>query len=273
MPSGNSDTPATTGYLAPAMGASDEKPGLDPQQGREGLEEHYERWFAQIETDFRATSLNELVLSLCPQGAVLDIGCGSGALSAELLKSGRQVTSQDLSERMVEMCRTHLEKQGLSSERVRLGSVEDIPERATFDAVICLDVIEHIEDDIAALETMRAALAPKGHLVLSVPALSRLYGPKDVEVGHYRRYDKQLVLERLARAGFRVDSCRYWNALGVLPVWFSNLRGKRFDESMRYAQTPAKRALNSALRSWFRHVENNLRPPLGLTLLLTARPR
>ncbi len=254
------------------MGPSEEQPSLDPQRGREGLEDHYERWFAQIETDFRATSLNELVVSLAPRGTVLDIGCGSGALSAELLKSGRKVTSQDLSERMVEMCRTHLQKQGLSSDRVRLGSVDSITERAAFDGAVALDVIEHIEDDIAALETIRAALKADGHLVLSVPALSRLYGPKDVAVGHYRRYDKQDLLDRLAKAGYRVDSCRYWNALGVLPVWLSNLRGKRFDESMRYAETPAQRALNTALRTWFRVVENNVRPPLGLTLLVTAQP-
>lgn len=252
---------------------TEDRDAFDPERGRRGLEEHYEQWFARIASDFRATSLNELIVSLTPPGRVLDIGCGSGALTAELLAGGRDVTSQDLSERMVGMCRTLLEHRGLPSDKVRLGGVEEIPEHAAFDAVIALDVIEHIEDDVAAVERMREALAPGGTLVLSVPALSRLYGPKDVEVGHYRRYDKPALLEVIERAGFRVTSCRYWNLLGILPVFVSNLRGKRLDESVRYGDSPAKRALNAGLRTWFQRVENPLRFPLGMTLIVTAQQR
>lgn len=246
---------------------------FNAEGGRAGLEDHYEKWFQQIETDFRATSLNRLVLSLTPMGKVLDIGCGSGALSAELLRAGRNVISQDLSERMVAMCRNYLDRQGLDNSRVRHGSIDDIPEKQHFDAVISLDVIEHIEDDMKAVEKMRATLKPGGTLVLSVPAMSVLYGPKDVEVGHYRRYDKQQLIDVLSSGGFDIQSCRFWNVLGVLPVWISVLRGKRLDESMRYGQSVSKRALNAALRTWFRVVENPLSPPLGLTLLVTARPR
>lgn len=246
---------------------------FDPDQGQAGLEDHYEQWFAHISSDFRATSLNRLVLELMPNGNVLDLGCGSGALSAELQRAGRTVTSQDVSERMVAMARRHLERQGLDATRVRLGTVEEIPPDERFDAVVALDVIEHIEDDLGAVECLRAALRAGGTLVLSVPALSWLYGPKDVAVGHFRRYDREGLLALLERGGFDVESCRYWNALGVLPVWLSNLRGKRLDESLRYSDSPAKRALNSALGAWFRVVENPLRPPVGMTLLVRARPR
>ncbi|NBO94204.1 MAG: hypothetical protein EBV06_18125, partial [Planctomycetia bacterium] len=54
-------------------------------------------------------------------------------------------------------------------------------------------------------------------------------------------------------AGFVVETCRYWNALGILPVWLSNLRGKRLDESLRYSESKAKRAMNAALGAWFRY--------------------
>lgn len=241
------------------------------------LHGHYESWSGA--TDFRATSLNRLVLSLTPRGTpgaparVLDLGCGSGALTAELLRAGLDVTSQDVSARMVELCRAHLEALGLSGERVRVGGAADIPERHAFDAIIALDVIEHIEDDREALEQIRAALAPSGRLILTVPALSALYGPRDVEVGHYRRYDRAALLAVLDRAGFEVDACRFWNLLGVAPMWLANVRGKRIDESVRYSRSPAHRALNAALRLWFHHVENAVEPPAGLTLLVTARPR
>ncbi len=246
---------------------------FDAAKGQEGLEEHYEQWFARVESDFRATSLNQLIVSLTPPGRVLDIGCGSGALSAELLAEGRDVTSQDLSERMVTMCKKLLEKRGLPQDKVRLGGVAEITERDHFDAVIALDVIEHIEDDVDAVSRMREALKPSGTLILSVPALSFLYGPKDVEVGHFRRYDRSKLVEVVTRAGFEVTSVRWWNVLGILPVWLSNLRGKRLDEGVRYGDSMGKRLLNGGLRLWFRAVENPIKPPLGMTLILTARPK
>jgi SAM-dependent methyltransferase len=134
-------------------------------------------------------------------------------------------------------------------------------------------VIEHIEDDRAAVRRMRDALAPGGTLILSVPALSALYGPKDREVGHYRRYDREALLRLMDRADLEVRFCRYWNLLGVLPVFLSNLRGKRLDEGVRYGRSPAQRAMNAALRTWFKRVENPLRLPLGMTLILTAGRR
>ncbi|MBM4373927.1 MAG: class I SAM-dependent methyltransferase [Deltaproteobacteria bacterium] len=246
---------------------------FDPTRGQEGLEDHYEQWFAHIASDFRATNLNRLVVDLVPRGLVLDIGCGSGALTAELIRSGREVVAQDASERMVALTERHLASLGLAARAIRLGTVESLAERGAFDGVVALDVIEHIEDDRAALETMRAALRPDGRLVLSVPALPWLYGPKDVAVGHYRRYDKTGLLGVLEQAGFEVLGARYWNALGVAPVWLMNRRGARLDESVRYSASPAKRALNTTLSAWFRYVENPLRPPLGMTLLVHARPR
>jgi SAM-dependent methyltransferase len=204
---------------------------------------------------------------------VLDIGCGSGALSAELLRGGRDVVSQDLSDRMLELCRTHLARRHLDSSGVRAGGVDDIPERDFFDAAIALDVIEHIDDDVGALRRLRDALKPTGTLIVSVPAISRLYGPKDVEVGHYRRYDKATLLDALNRAGFESEMCRYWNLIGVPAVWLSVRRGERLDEGFRYSRSPGKRALNAALRGWLRRVEGPIAPPIGLTLLATATPR
>ena len=246
---------------------------FDATAGQAGLEEHFEGWFDQIETDFRATSLNRLVLASLPPGQILDIGCGSGALSVALLRAGRDVTSQDPSTRMLALCRAYLERQGLDPSRARLGGVEEIPEHRAFDGVAALDVIEHIEDDVRALAAMRATLRPRGHLVVSVPALPALYGPKDIEVGHYRRYDRGRLMSVLDQAGFEPTGCRYWNLIGVLPVWLSVRRQKRLSEEFRYSRSPGSRAIAAALRSWFRYVEGPLRPPLGLTLIATARPR
>lgn len=255
------------------IAARDQSPPFTPEQVGWPPEEDLESWFAWLEADFRGTTLNRLVLSTTPPGYVLNVGCGRGALTAELIRSGREVVSLDPAEHMVAMCRRFLERQQLDSTGVRLAGVEDIEERGTFDAVIALDVIEHIEDDLGALRSMREALKPTGTLVLSVPSLSWLYGPKDAELGHYRRYDKAVLVDRLAGSGFELRTCRYWNALGVVPVWLSKRREKNLDVSFRHSRSLALRAINRALRLWFQEVENRIRPPLGLTLLITARPR
>jgi SAM-dependent methyltransferase len=246
---------------------------FDAVAGQAGLEDHFERWFDQVETDFRATSLNRLILGLLPPGRILDIGCGSGALGVAMLRAGRDVTLQDPSTRMLALCRAYLERQGFDGSRARLGGVEEIPERGVFDGVAALDVIEHIEDDVGALGAMHAALQREGRLVVSVPAIPSLYGPKDIEVGHYRRYDRAQLISTLDRAGFEPTSCRYWNLIGVPPVWLSVRRKRRLSEEFRYSRSVGSRAIAAFLRSWFRLVEGSIRPPLGLTLIATARPR
>ena len=147
-------------------------PGIDSPDGQIAIEDHLAAWFDHIDTDFRATSLNRLVLDLIPGGRILDIGCGSGALSAELLSAGHTVISQDPSERLLALCRAHLRRRQLDDSGVRCGTIDAIPERREFDAVVALDVIEHIEDDIGALTRLRDSLRPSGQLVVSVPALS-----------------------------------------------------------------------------------------------------
>jgi SAM-dependent methyltransferase len=249
-------------------------PHETPSAGQVRLEEHFAA-FAELQRDFRGSSLNELIRAWVPAGRrVLDLGCGAGGLTAELLRQGCDVTSQDVSEAMVAMCRSYLDSQNLPSGGVRQGGASDLVDEGAFDTVVALDVIEHIEDDHAALLNMRRALKSTGELVLSVPALSELYGPKDEAIGHFRRYDRQPLLDMLARAGFEVQSVRYWNAIGVLPVWYSvKISKKRLDESMRYAgRSTLKRALNTALGVWFHKIENAVPMPLGLTLLVRAKP-
>lgn len=237
-----------------------------------GVDAHFAGCFEHIESDFRSSALNTLVASYVrPAGRVLDMGCGVGALSAVLIRQGNEVTSQDNSEAMVLMCRQHLAAKGISTRNVRLGGIDEVEEDA-YDFAIALDVIEHVADDGAAARALRGALKPGGRLVLSVPALKSLYGPKDVRLGHYRRYHRNEIARLLADSGFDDIRLRYWNFIGLMPVWLS-LKVKRsaFPESYRQSRRPFDALLNGALRWWFRSVENHINPPRGLTLLVTAR--
>ncbi len=243
-------------------------------QPSRGLTQHYASWFPHIESDFRGASLNRLVARMVKPGRILDAGCGTGGLTATLLRRGYQVVSLDNSAEMVAMCRQHLSQRGLPNDQVRLARIEDLSNAGEFDTVVCLDVLEHIEDDRRALAILRRCLKSDGRLILSLPALSTLYGPKDLAVGHYRRYDKRGLLALLREGGFAVERVRYWNALGLVPVWVSvKLFKKRLPEDFRYSgRSPLKQALNTALRWWFIGAENHIPWPLGLTLIVSAVP-
>ena len=87
------------------------------------------------------------------------------------------------------------------------------------DSCVCLNVLEHIQDDRKALSNMASILAPGGVIVLLVPAFAGLYGPIDRNLGHYRRYSRQL-LERLSAAtGLRIKASYYVNSVGFFGWW------------------------------------------------------
>jgi 2-polyprenyl-3-methyl-5-hydroxy-6-metoxy-1,4-benzoquinol methylase len=244
-----------------------------PDGGREALETHFEKWVDESESDFRVSSLNELVASTLTPGRTLDIGCGTGGLTAELIRRGHDVVSQDASPAIADLCRRHLEARGLPADQVRAGLIEDIDPAERYDNVVTLDVIEHIADDGAAVRATRDALVPGGTLLLTVPAISRLYGPKDVAMGHYRRYDRPQLAALLQRQRLQLEWFRSWNLLGVPPVWLT-ARGlhRRLAEDFRYGDRSwAQRRLIDLLRLWFQQVEARIRPPLGLTLIACAR--
>src|SRR5205085_10274801 len=140
----------------------------------------------------------------------------------------------------------------------RLSS-DGLPQ-GTFDTVVCSNVLEHIEDDVGALAALRALLAPGGRIVLVVPALRPLHGSIDKAIGHHRRYVREEIAAKLARAGLGVEHVRYFNVLGVAG-WFLNAR------VLRRRSVPGFQArVNDRLVPLLR-LERWLRPPLGMSLL------
>jgi glycosyltransferase involved in cell wall biosynthesis len=89
------------------------------------------------------------------------------------------------------------------------------------DTVICLNVLEHIQHDEAVLRHFFHLLPSGGRVVLIVPALRGLYGEIDEAIGHYRRYEKPEIVEKLKQAGFALEEVRFFNFLGML-AWYVN---------------------------------------------------
>ena len=92
-----------------------------------------------------------------------------------------------------------------------------------FDTVLCLSVLEHVQDCAGALRNMASVLAPGGHLLLVVPAGQRLYSSLNRAVGHYVRYNRKTIEQQAREAGLVVESMTSFNRIGVLG-WFWNGR-------------------------------------------------
>ncbi len=143
---------------------------------------------------------------------ILDVGCGTGA-NLKMLAQFGQVEGVDLSEEALTFCRAR------GFINVRHGAVEQLPyEDSAFDLVTALDVIEHLDDDVAGLREMRRVLRPGGRALLFVPAFEFLWGVQD-EVGHHRRRYRLPQLRRaVCEAGFAVERATYANFTFFAPI-------------------------------------------------------
>ena len=91
----------------------------------------------------------------------------------------------------------------------------------SIDTILCSNVLEHVEDDDAVLSRFYRFLPQGGRLVLLVPALRILYNTLDRELGHFRRYTKRELTQKLKRSHFHICSLKYFNFFGILG-WFVN---------------------------------------------------
>ena len=149
------------------------------------------------------------------QPDVLDLGCGTGVVLREL-KSWANPIGLDMSDLALGFCRQR------ELARLICGDGSQLPLRdGTMDAIIGLDIFEHIEDDVAAFSEAYRVLRPGGVLVLSVPAFRSLWGPHDVALMHHRRYRASEVRNRLSDAGFVVRRSTYsvFFLFPIVVVW------------------------------------------------------
>jgi SAM-dependent methyltransferase len=147
-----------------------------------------------------------------PEPRILDVGCGTGANLKMLAAYGR-AEGVDISPQAVEFCH----ERGLDS--VKLGAAEELPhENDSFELVTALDVIEHLDDDVAGLREMRRVLRHDGRILIFVPAFMFLWGVQDDVSHHRRRYTLPGLLKAVEAAGFSVEWSSYANISFFAPV-------------------------------------------------------
>lgn len=196
---------------------------------------------------------------------ILEVGSGTGNITQFLRTGDREVTATDV----VPSYRNELQRRFEQCENVRVG-VFDLTRRAPdemmrepFDTVVCLNVLEHIEDDAFALEQMHAVLGRGGMLALLVPAHQLLYGEFDRAVGHFRRYEKRDLKEKLVRAGFSIRTLKFFSIAATLP-WLINGR------LLKRAYLPAGQTSLADRLVPLLKLERFIGPPFGLSLIAIA---
>ena len=157
---------------------------------------------------------------------ILEVGIGHGSYYEYLGKLG-SYRGVDIDPANVEASRARYPVGNFAVADICSKEFEARFGQGSVDTVVCCNVIEHIEDDGRAVANMANALVPGGYLLILVPALQQLYGDLDRLAGHYRRYDKPLMLKACAGAPLEILELRYFNPIGGLAWWVNRFAKHR----------------------------------------------
>lgn len=203
-----------------------------------------------------------------PAGAhILEIGCGTGH-NLQMLSQFGKVDAIELDDEARAIAERRLGRKVKSARVPELAGVRN----GYYDLVAALDVIEHIDDDSAAVAAIASKLKPSGKLVMTVPAHQWMWSAHDVVNHHKRRYSKAALTRLIDGSPLKLEKVGYFNSL-LFPLamaerFASKLRG-RDDADVKLP--PA--ALNAALKAVFaaeRHLVGRLPLPPGLSLFAVA---
>ena len=207
----------------------------------------------------------------------LDLGCGTG-LNLEHLERYAQATGTDYFEEALDFCRERGHTRLCKADAAYLP----FPGRH-FDVATALDVIEHLDDDLAALSELYRVMKPGGILIVSVPAYRFLWTYWDDILGHRRRYTTRMLGDVAREAGFTLLKLSYSNALTLVPAIMvrfaksllyraSERRGNPRDPQTDFMTLPGP--LNGALVGYYGLEARLLRRaglPFGLSVVCVAQ--
>jgi SAM-dependent methyltransferase len=240
--------------------------------------EEYERMYRLEDSYWWFVGRHNLVLTflkdLYPNRSdltILDIGCGTGAMSEKLARFGT-VVSADFSPLALQFSRRRKLTRLCTADAMRLPFRDD-----SFDVIVALDILEHLPNDQAALCEFQRVLKPGGRVVASVPAYQSLWSAHDVALMHFRRYTARLVRERFSMARLKVGKLSYAMTLLFPIVWAvrhaSNLF-RRNDAEPKASLVSVPGAANRALVGLLggeNAVLRHMNLPFGVTVFCVAQ--
>ena len=214
--------------------------------------------------NYRAALFREFAPQL--QNHVLEVGAGIGQMTSHLVQLP-SVTRTLAVEPDPEFCRRHRALH--PNHKILEGTVANLPPDDAWNAILSINVLEHIGDDEAELrQYARLLQARRGALCLFVPARPEIYAPIDRDFGHFRRYTRPELQRKLEGTGFEIRRLDYFNLVGYFAWWvnFCLLKKRLFE--------PGKvRFFDRRIFPLVHRLESSfLRPPVGQSLIAVAVP-
>ncbi len=161
--------------------------------------------------------IKKYVADLSETSRYLDVGCGTGVVLRELGREFADPVGIDISPTALGLTRRRTASSLVAGDAWRLPFAD-----GSFDLVTCLDVLEHVRNDLDAIRECYRVLRPRGCVVVSVPALDFLWSEHDEAVHHLRRYSRVGLNAKLAAGGFKVVKTTYAVSALCLPIFLVN---------------------------------------------------
>jgi len=231
---------------------------------------------------------------------LLDVGAGNGLFLKFFKSKGFQVSGYELEKELV----ANMKKDpALKGDNIEQGDITKLKGKAEYDVVIASDVIEHIKDDVRAIQGLWSFVKPGGMLLITVPGHSAIYGKRDEMWGHFRRYDRKVLLERIDKAvssfvipdpdresrsnsgmdprvkpeddrNYEIVFATQWNIVGFFVyAFYEKILHKSINEKMRYSNSLPSRFARFVLDSILKFEETIGGVPLGLTQVVGVRKK
>lgn len=223
----------------------------------EVLEEakNYNRWIADTISPFITSP-------------ALEIGAGTGNLTKFFINNKKLLVT-DKDRGLV----TKLQKKFHQHTHISVSilDIEKKPKeqmKASLNSIYAINVVEHIASDEKAFKHMHYLLKRKGKVILLVPAKKFAYTKLDKALGHYRRYEKNELNDKLVNAGFVIEHIQFFNMVGLLS-WF--VRDKVNDGSI--SLQPYHVTLFDKIVPMLRKIEQKISIPAGISLIVVARKK
>jgi 2-polyprenyl-3-methyl-5-hydroxy-6-metoxy-1,4-benzoquinol methylase len=201
---------------------------------------------------------------------VLEVGAGIGTMSRRLVQSADLVIGIEPNAKCG--ARLHSAMRAEPKFRMEPRHLEECDrselQRERLDTVYCVNVLEHINDDVAALRMFKDIIVAGGHVLIYVPAIQAAYGPLDAELGHHRRYSKRTLAAAFAAAGLELIRLRYANPIGLIGWMYNSHVTKARHHSLEQV-----RLFERFVAPWALPLERLVPPPIGSSLVAVGVKR
>jgi SAM-dependent methyltransferase len=197
--------------------------------------------------------------------SMLEIGSGLGHFSEQFTGRLDYLVVSDNDAYCVDQLRKRYEGND-DVEVLELALPAEVKIRRRVDTVVMMNVLEHIQDDVRALEDLAAVVEPGGRIVIWVPGYMQLYGDFDRKVGHVTRYTPATLANSVTAAGLEIESVKPINFLGGIAWWAAVRRGGAGYPDPRLVKIYDRTVIPAT-----RAIERLIRPPFGQTVLCVAR--